>query len=112
MGLAVESADGSRRAEILETAAAVFARSGVRTSLKDVADACGILPGSLYHHFASKDAIVVELVQRYEEEIDDLAKQAARCAPELRRTAVRAISWSSSRPRSPRARLGTAARCC
>jgi AcrR family transcriptional regulator len=77
MGLAVESADGSRRAEILETAAAVFAQSGVRTSLKDVADACGILPGSLYHHFESKDAIVVELVARYEDEIDDLANQAA-----------------------------------
>src|SRR6476620_8511238 len=73
-GFSVEAADSSRRAEILETAAAVFARAGVQTSLKDVADACGILPGSLYHHFESKDAIVVELVGRYEDEIDDLAK--------------------------------------
>ncbi|HET9542662.1 MAG TPA: helix-turn-helix domain-containing protein, partial [Acidimicrobiales bacterium] len=76
MALALESADGSRRAEILDTAAAVFAQNGVRTSLKDIADACGILPGSLYHHFDSKDAIVAELVERYETEIDELASGA------------------------------------
>ena len=70
------AADQSRRDEILDTAALVFARSGVRTSLKEIADACGILPGSLYHHFASRDAIVLELVARYEDEIDHLAKSA------------------------------------
>ena len=77
MGFAVESTDGSRRAQILDAAAAVFARSGAATSLRDIADACGILPGSLYHHFDSKEAIVVELVQRYEDEIDQIATRAA-----------------------------------
>ena len=71
------SAAVSWREEILETAAAVFADSGVRTSIKEIADACGILPGSLYHHFASRDAIVVELVTRYEADIDELARMAA-----------------------------------
>ncbi len=56
------TSDGARRAEILETAATLFASSGLRTTLKDIADACGILPGSLYHHFDSKEAIVIELV--------------------------------------------------
>jgi len=70
------SADWTRRDEILDTAALVFARSGVRTSLKEIADACSILPGSLYHHFASRDAIVVELVERYEAEINALATTA------------------------------------
>jgi AcrR family transcriptional regulator len=42
-----------RRTEILDTAAELFATSGVRTSLKDIADACGIQTGSLYHHFES-----------------------------------------------------------
>jgi Bacterial regulatory proteins, tetR family len=45
------SVDGERKTEILETAATLFASSGLRTSLKEIADACGILPGSLYHHF-------------------------------------------------------------
>jgi AcrR family transcriptional regulator len=68
--------DGARRAEILDTAANLFASSGSRTSLKDVAAACGILPGSLYHHFDSKEAIIVELVQRYQADLDRVAQHA------------------------------------
>jgi AcrR family transcriptional regulator len=68
--------DRGRREEILETAASLFASSGIRTSLKEIGDACGILPGSLYHHFDSKEAIIVELVQRYRDELDLVAKEA------------------------------------
>jgi AcrR family transcriptional regulator len=67
----------TRREAILETAAEVFARRGVRTSVKDIADASGILPGSLYHHFESKGAIVLELVERYHAEIDAIAARGA-----------------------------------
>jgi len=72
-GIGAVAPDGRRRAEILDTAAALFASSGLRTSLQDIADACGIRPGSLYHHFESKEAIVVELVQRYHAELDHIA---------------------------------------
>lgn len=68
--------DGVRRTEILDTAARLFASSGFRTSLKEIADECGILAGSLYHHFASKDAIVVELIERFHAELDAIAAQA------------------------------------
>lgn len=64
----------TRRGEILDTAATLFASSGLRTSLKEIADACGILPGSLYHHFDSKEAIIVELVERYRADLDALAR--------------------------------------
>lgn len=68
---AVTAADGARRAEILARAAQLFASSGsVSTSLKDVAYACGILPGSLYHHFESKEAILLELLVGYQSELD------------------------------------------
>jgi AcrR family transcriptional regulator len=67
---------GVRREEVLQTAAQLFASSGFRTSLADIADACGILPGSLYHHFDSKEAIVVELVHRYHDDLDRIAKEA------------------------------------
>jgi AcrR family transcriptional regulator len=67
---------GVRREEILQTAAQLFASSGFRTSLADISEACGILPGSLYHHFDSKEAIVVELVHRYHEDLDRVAKEA------------------------------------
>jgi AcrR family transcriptional regulator len=65
-----------RKDEILETASRLFADTGLRTSLQDIADACGIRPGSLYHHFDSKEDIVVELVQRYHAELDHLAVRA------------------------------------
>ena len=67
---------GARREEILQTAATLFASSGFRTSLSEISDACGILPGSLYHHFESKEAIIVELVHRYHEDLDRVAKEA------------------------------------
>jgi AcrR family transcriptional regulator len=70
------SVDGARRIEILETAARLFASSGLRTSLKEIADASGILPGSLYHHFESKDAIIVELIERYRADLDAIAEAA------------------------------------
>ena len=68
--------EGARREEILQTAATMLASSGLRTSLHDIADACGILPGSLYHHFTSKEAMIVELVQRYLDELDRVAADA------------------------------------
>jgi AcrR family transcriptional regulator len=62
--------DGTRRTEILQTAASLIASSGLRTSLQEIADAAGILPGSLYHHFESKEAILIELVRRYHADLD------------------------------------------
>src|SRR6059036_2078150 len=69
-------AEGARREEVLETAASLFASSGLRTSLRDIADAAGILPGSLYHHFESKEAILVELMRRYREDLTRIGQTA------------------------------------
>ena len=68
--------DGTRRTEILQTAASLIASSGLRTSLQEIADVAGILPGSLYHHFESKEAILVELVQRYHADLDRIGEMA------------------------------------
>jgi AcrR family transcriptional regulator len=68
--------DGTRRTEILQTAALLIATSGLRTSLQEIADAAGILPGSLYHHFESKEAILVELLRRYHADLDRIAERA------------------------------------
>jgi AcrR family transcriptional regulator len=67
---------GIRRVEILETAARMFAISGMRTSLKEIGDECGILPGSLYFHFKSKEALIIELICRYQADLDRVAADA------------------------------------
>jgi AcrR family transcriptional regulator len=59
-----------RRELILSTAAEMFARKGLRaTTVRGIADAVGVLSGSLYHHFPSKDAILDEVLSRYLDEI-------------------------------------------
>ncbi len=67
---------GTRRAEILQTAASLIASSGLRTSVQEIADAAGILPGSLYHHFESKEAILIELIRRYQDDLDRIGNAA------------------------------------
>src|SRR5437764_11234838 len=60
-----EAANGGseRRAELLALAATMFAERGfVSTTVREIADAAGILSGSLYHHFDSKESMVDELV--------------------------------------------------
>ena len=68
--------DGTRRAEVLETAASLIATSGLRTSMHDIAGAAGIQTGSLYHHFESKEALLVELLRRYHDDLDRVADRA------------------------------------
>jgi AcrR family transcriptional regulator len=83
-----------RRGEILAAAAALFAREGYRgTSMREVAAAAGIQAGSLYHHFSSKEAIAVELVQEYHADLDRAVRDFRRVAggPATRPGAVAAL---------------------
>lgn len=44
----------------------MFAERGLRaTTVRDIADGAGILSGSLYHHFASKEEIVDDLLRGF-----------------------------------------------
>jgi len=77
VGLPVSpGAESTRRTEILTTADALFGSKGLRTSLQDIADAAGILAGSLYHHFESKEAIFVELLRNYHADLDRVGSAA------------------------------------
>jgi AcrR family transcriptional regulator len=65
-----------RREQILSSAARLFAGKGVSaTTVREIADEVGILSGSLYHHFESKEAIVDEIVSSYLEELRGRYKQ-------------------------------------
>lgn len=81
----------NRREAILDAAAALFSRRGYHaTSLRDIAAAAGMLPGSVYYHFASKD----ELLQ-------------AVYAAGVTRIAAR-VDAAVAKKRSPRSRLEAA----
>jgi AcrR family transcriptional regulator len=60
----------TRRGELLAIAARLFAEKGFRsTTVRDIADAAGILSGSLYHHFDSKESMVDEILSSFQEEL-------------------------------------------
>ncbi|WUI03886.1 TetR/AcrR family transcriptional regulator [Spirillospora sp. NBC_00431] len=64
------AARAQRRAELLATAAEVFASQGYSaTTVRKVADAAGILGGSLYYHFDSKEAMADEILSTFLDEM-------------------------------------------
>ncbi|WP_166868183.1 TetR/AcrR family transcriptional regulator [Salinibacterium sp. ZJ70] len=55
-----------RRAQLLAIAAKLIAERGyTATTVRDIADEAGILSGSLYHHFASKEEILEEVLRSF-----------------------------------------------
>jgi AcrR family transcriptional regulator len=51
---------------LLAIAAEMFATRGYTlTTVRDIADEAGILSGSLYHHFSSKEAMLTEILQEF-----------------------------------------------
>ncbi|WP_017538976.1 TetR/AcrR family transcriptional regulator [Nocardiopsis halophila] len=64
------AAASERRGNLVRLAADLFARKGFQaTTVREIADEAGILSGSLYHHFDSKESIVDEVLSSY---LDDL----------------------------------------
>src|SRR5215831_20855841 len=64
------TADGSvrseRRAHLVVLAGELFAQKGYRaTTVREIADAAGILSGSLYYHFDSKESIGDEILSSF-----------------------------------------------
>ena len=56
----------ARRAEIVAIAGALFAERGyAHTTVREIADAAGILSGSLYHHFDSKESMIEALLRDF-----------------------------------------------
>ena len=70
VGGAAERSASDRRAEILRLAAGLFAERGFKaTTVRDIAEAAGVLSGSLYHHFDSKESIIDELLREYADDL-------------------------------------------
>jgi TetR/AcrR family transcriptional regulator, cholesterol catabolism regulator len=63
---AVEGDPEDRRDIILAAARRLFASNGYRgTTIRDIAKGAGLTSGSLYHHFTSKEAMLVEILHEF-----------------------------------------------
>ncbi|MFC9977250.1 TetR/AcrR family transcriptional regulator [Spirillospora sp. NPDC050679] len=59
-----------RREHLVKLAAELFAEKGFQaTTVRNIAEEAGILSGSLYHHFDSKESIVDEILAGFFQEI-------------------------------------------
>ncbi|MFD3533858.1 TetR/AcrR family transcriptional regulator [Streptomyces sp. NPDC058664] len=59
-----------RRRELLDTAAEVFAAQGYdATTVREIAHAAGMLAGSLYYHFDSKESMLDEILSAFLSEL-------------------------------------------
>lgn len=66
-----------RRREILRSAAALFARQGYdRTSMAEIASALGVSKALFYHYYASKDALLFDIIQAHLGELVEVAAAA------------------------------------
>lgn len=77
----------AKRAEILDRAEAMFAEIGYQgASLREIAARCGISHPGLKHHFASKEALLLAVLERRDQSAQQLARaDGASGAQELRR---------------------------
>jgi len=67
-----EPRGSERRQELLDIAAELFATKGyAQTTVRDVAQHAGILSGSLYHHFASKEEMFHEILREFLDHLHD-----------------------------------------
>lgn len=68
-----------RRTLILACAAELFATRGVAAAtVRDIGEAAGVLSGSLYHYFPSKDAIVGEVLAQFMADVNRRFAEVAR----------------------------------
>ena len=80
---------------IRDTAAGLFARDGfTRTSMAELAGACGVSKALLYHYFDSKEALLFDILRAYLADLEAavaIAPQAAASPRDHLRDLIRAL---------------------
>ena len=88
-----------RKAQILHVATELFAELGYDgTSLRDVAEKCGMTKAALYYHFADKEALLRAVVEFRMTRLCELAEAAiATASPDSPQDRIRAFVRASAR---------------
>ena len=64
------AAGSQRREEMVTRASELFAQKGFQaTTVREIADSAGILSGSIYHHFDSKESIADEILSGFFDDV-------------------------------------------
>src|SRR3954470_20824562 len=73
---------GDTRERIHQAGLALFNERGYTgTSVRELADACGLTPGAIYNHYASKEALLFAIVDRVHDEADAVLSATLRACP-------------------------------
>ncbi|WP_110240362.1 TetR/AcrR family transcriptional regulator [Nocardioides gilvus] len=84
----------SRRQQLLDIAADLFARRGFHgVSVTDLGAAAGISGPALYKHFTSKDAILAEMLISISEELLSVGRARAASATDVRGSLAALVDW-------------------
>ena len=79
---ALDAGAAASRRQILEVAARLFRREGyAATTLRAIAAECGMKAGSLYYHFASKDELMLEVLEIGVQRVFDAVRAATGALP-------------------------------
>jgi AcrR family transcriptional regulator len=84
----------ARREQILGTAAELFATRGFHgVSVADLGAACGISGPALYRHFASKDAMLAEMLVSISEELLEVGRERVAEAADAHAALRALVDW-------------------
>jgi len=85
------------RMNILSVAQGLFAQKGYEaTGIMDICDAAGVSKGAFYHHFPSKQAIFMALLEDWLAQLDVLMQAAMAAAPNVPEGLVQMAGLTSS----------------
>jgi AcrR family transcriptional regulator len=90
----VTSEPTSRREQILATAAELFAARGFHgVSVADLGAACGVSGPAIYKHFASKQAVLAEMLVSISQELLAVGRTRVAAAPDAVAALVSLVDW-------------------
>ncbi len=99
---------GDTRERIHSAGLSLFNERGYTgTTVRELADACGLTPGAIYNHYASKAALLFAIVDRVHDEADAILSQTLRTArrepaAQLEALAAAFTAFHIARPRQTR----------
>jgi AcrR family transcriptional regulator len=93
MNMPQQARSDHTRTKIMETSMVLFAQNGYEpTGIAQICRSCGISKGAFYHHFPSKQALFIELLEQWlsalEKEMNRVAAEAKNVPDALRKMAA------------------------